>query len=163
MIRRGALGLCIVLLGCHCRQQGTGKVAGTAVEDVPHVLVYRTRSDTRTLVPVTLSEDRSRIVSYPHPKDIDPVRSAPVELAGGWLLDRRGITAQVAFLGMSYAEYAKLAQAPSLPEMMAGIADRDPLMDLCDCGPRTAFKDVEAEVGAFAKRNEVHRRCKRIH
>ncbi|MCC6578339.1 MAG: hypothetical protein IT228_13445 [Flavobacteriales bacterium] len=164
-MRRGSLGLCILLMGCHCRQQGTAGTAATTVQDVqdvPHVLVYRTRSDTRGLVPVTLSEDRSRIVAYPHPGDIDPVRSAPVELAGGWLLDRRGITAQVAFLGTTYAAYAKLEQAPSLEEMMAGIADRDPLMDLCDCGPRTAFKDVEAEVGAYAARNEIHRRCKRI-
>jgi hypothetical protein len=84
-----------------------------------------------------LSADRKTILSYPHPKDLrtSDGLSVPVKLENGWLLDRRGIGMNVAFLRMTYAEYAALENAPSLAELDAAITDRDPLTDLCDCGP----------------------------
>jgi hypothetical protein len=36
----------------------------------PHLLVYKTKGDYKNYVPVMLSDDKSRIISYPDPKDI---------------------------------------------------------------------------------------------
>ena len=129
-----------------------------------HVLVYRTKADHRDQVPVILSADRKTIVSYPHPKDLRTANglSLPDELVDGWLLDRRGIGMNVAFLRMTYPEYAALENAPSLIDLDAAITDRDPLKDLCDCGPRAAFTEPKAQIGALIQHDSLYIRCKRL-
>jgi len=149
----------------------TGPVAGagqlsqasaTGVAATAHVLVYRTKSDLHDQVPIMLSADRKTILSYPHPKDLrtSDGLSVPVKLENGWLLDRRGIGMNVAFLRMTYAEYAALENAPSLAELDAAITDRDPLTDLCDCGPRAAFTDPAAQIGNLIRHDSLYVRCK---
>ena len=129
-----------------------------------HMLVYRTKEDRSDRVPVLLSPDRKTIVSYPHPKDLraNDGLSVPVELGDGWLLDRRGIGMNVAFLGMTYSEYAALEKAPSLAELEAAITDREPLTDLCDCGPRAAFSDPVAQISSIIQHDSLYIRCKRL-
>src|SRR2546423_15562709 len=72
----------------------------------PPVLVYKTKTDYTNYVPVILSDDKTRIISYPDPKDIQ--NSAPVKLKNGYLLDNRGISKNAAFLNWTYAKYSKL-------------------------------------------------------
>lgn len=134
-------------------------VAATA-----HVLVYRTKEDQKDHVPVMLSADRKSILSYPHPKDLQTTNglAVPTELGNGWLLDRRGIGMNVAFLGMTYTEYAALENAPSMAELDAAITDRDPLTDLCDCGPRAAFTDPVVQIGNLIQHDSLYIRCKRL-
>ena len=110
------------------------------------------------------SADRKTILSYPPPKDLrtrDGL-AVPLKLENGWLLDRRGIGMNVAFLRMTYAEYAALENAPSLAELDAAITDRDPLTDLCDCGPRAAFTDPAAQIGNLIRHDSLYVRCKRL-
>ncbi|MBP6699006.1 MAG: hypothetical protein KA175_15400, partial [Flavobacteriales bacterium] len=78
------------------------------------------------------------------------------------LLDKRGIGLNTAFLKMRYADYAALDQAPALADMTAMIADNDPLVELCDCGPRTAFKDIPSEVAKIVADGALAKRCKKL-
>lgn len=140
------------------------QAAAAGVAATSHVLVYRTKGDLKNNVPIMLSGDGKTILSYPHPKDLRATDglSVPVELENGWLLDRRGIGMNTAFLGMTYSEYAALENAPSLTELDAAITDRDPLTDLCDCGPRSAFMDPVAQIGSLIRHDSLYIRCKRL-
>jgi len=129
-----------------------------------HLVVYRTAADLKDKVPVTLSKDGMAIVAYPHPKDLRTADglATPVELANGWLLDRRGIGKHSAFLRITYAEYAALDTPPALADLNEGILDRDPFTDLCDCGPRSAFADPAVELARIIRNDSLDLRCKRL-
>lgn len=105
------------------------------------VVIYKTIRDFSTLVPVLMTADRSRIVSYPAPADVREGKQllTPISLKKGYLLDRRGINANVVFLKYTYQAYAERAEAPSLSEMMANIEEKYPLEELYDCGSVTKY------------------------
>lgn len=105
------------------------------------VIVYKTKKNYRQLVPVTLSEDKSKVVSYPDPADYATgvKRWLPVPLHKGYLLDKRGINRNVAFLKLTCKQYAKLKQAPSVDELYSMIADKDPLTAFCISGNRSNY------------------------
>jgi len=131
----------------------------------PAALVYKTKGDYRNLVPVMLSEDRASIVSYPDPSDIrqggiDAV--LPTALREGYLLDNRGINRRVAFLSMSYGEYAKLEKAPSVEKMLALILEKDPLVELCDCGNKMAQEDPLNQLNSLIKDGSLRSKCRAI-
>ncbi len=79
----------------------------------PMAIVYKTNGNFNDNVPITLSANRKEIISFPAPSDIS-VSSAPIQLAEGYLLDRRGIGENTAFTQYTYESYSALKQAPSL-------------------------------------------------
>lgn len=110
----------------------------------PHALVYKTKADYFDKVPILLSEDKKQIISYPSPSDLrqGEQMALPSKLIRGYLLDNRGIGKNVAFLTLTYSEYAKLKEAPSIAELEAAILDDDPLKELWDCGRKTNFSEL---------------------
>lgn len=111
----------------------------------PRAIVYRTRADYSRLVPVLLSADRKQVVSYPARTDVS-TRSLPTPLADGWLLDNRGIGANVAFTTWTYEEYRALPATPSSNEILAHIVDADPLVEAWLCQPRATYSGHEEEL-----------------
>lgn len=83
---------------------------------IPKARIYKTNGDYALNVPITLNESRDVIISFPAPSDITP-ESTPVALDNGFMLDRRGINANTAFLSISYSDYARLKSAPSIEEL----------------------------------------------
>lgn len=130
----------------------------------PAAMVYKTKNDYNNLVPVLLSDDKSEIVSYPHPTDLltDSGYAVPATLNSGYLLDNRGIGKNVAFLKLTYEEYSKLQNPPSLKELYNYILDKDPLVELCNCGNKKAFKDIEKQLNDLIDRKELRTTCKVI-
>jgi hypothetical protein len=127
--------LLFLLLGVYCTVSAQAQEAAITG---PKLVVYKTKGNYRNLVPVGLSEDRSRIISYPAPTDVKVADGymKPSKLTKGYLLDNQGIGKNVAFLGITYEEYAKMAQSPSREELYTKIVDKDPLLELYDCGER---------------------------
>jgi hypothetical protein len=123
----------------------------------PPALVYKTRGDYLNLVPVQLSEDKTSIVSYPHPEDLTGSTGylVPLLLQKGYLLDRKGIGKNVAFLIMSYTDYANLQNPPSLEELDKLILDRDPLLEMYDCGIITTFADPVKDLNSIIKHRKL--------
>lgn len=111
-------------------------------------IFYKTRSDYRMNVPVMMSDDKTRIVSYPDILDIRKQGAAvyPDVLTNGFLLDNRGIGPAVAFLSYTYDEYSKLNRTPSMNELMNHIIDKDPLTEMYRCGTRTNEVDWVSEL-----------------
>lgn len=127
---------------------GSGGSGGSAAVSSPLVLVYKTRADYNHLVPVIMNDDKTRILSYPHPRDVKQGNSYayPTQLTKGYLLDNRGIGRNVVFLTYTYKEYAALTSAPSISDLLEHIADKNPLMEMYECGRRAQYDDIEKEL-----------------
>lgn len=142
-------------MGCKSSKDTTGRTL--SFEPGPATMVYKTQKDYRMNVPIRLSEDKSQIVSYPDPQDVrlGDQLAIPIQLDKGYLLDERGISANVAFTSYTYQEYAALPGPPSYEELMASIIDKDPLTFLCDCGNRMQFQEIENELNALIKQEKL--------
>lgn len=112
---------------------------------LPSVFVYKTKADYSHNVPVILSEDKKTIVSFPDPSDlmVNGEFRTPVKLSEGYLLDRKGISKNVAFLRFTYDEYSKLTKIPSTEELKYLILENDPLLELWDCGKLSFNSETE--------------------
>ena len=134
------------------------------IYDLPHIFIYRTTKDYRHNVPIIMSEDKTQIVSFPHPSDliVDGKLTLPTQLKNGYLLDNRGIGKNVAFLKYTYAEYSMLKAIPTLAELSDNIIDKDPLIELLDCGENSNFTDVKKQINEWIGENLLEKKCKRI-
>ncbi|MEI8045891.1 MAG: hypothetical protein WCI92_00825 [Bacteroidota bacterium] len=111
----------------------------------PQVIIYKTKKDYSKLVPISLSEDKKTIVSYPDVKDVyyNGNLAYPTPLHDGFLLDNRGITKNTAFINLTYDEYSKLAKTPTADQLIKMIIDTDPLTKMYSCGIRSLTDDIE--------------------
>jgi hypothetical protein len=127
-------------------------------------LIYKTSSNYKNLVPILLSDDKSEIVSYPHPTDliVGSGYALPTILNNDYLLDNRGINKNVAFLKLTYEDYAKLQNAPGLKELYSLIIDKNPLIELCDCGNKNAFTNIEVQLNKLIDSNILRSKCNTI-
>lgn len=129
----------------------------------PPTYVYKTKAYYNNLVPIILSEDKTKISSFPHPKDIyyNGELAIPTKLENGYLLDNRGISANVAFLNITYEEYSKMEKAPSVDSLFVMIIDNEPLAELYDCGNRYQYKDEVVDLNKMIKKKQLVK-CKKI-
>lgn len=86
---------------------------------IPRARVYRMNGDYADNVPVG-TDGNGRIISYPAPTDVSTA-SKPIQLAGGWWLDRRGVGRHTVFTRFTYEEYAVLPQSPSVAQLRDAI------------------------------------------
>ncbi len=96
---------------------------------LPQAIIYRTDRDYSQYVPINLSEDGNRILSYPAPSDISDL-AKPISLKKGYLLDRRGISQNSAFLDYTYEAYAKLPVTPSFEELTKHILAKQAIVEM---------------------------------
>jgi len=129
----------------------------------PITYIYKTNENYFNLVPVLLSDDKTKIISYPHPKDLyyKGKLATPINLDNGYLLDNRGVSSNVAFLNITYEEYSNLDKAPTLDELFAMIVDRDPLIELYNCGNRNQYKDEVMELNNIINTKQL-KQCKKV-
>lgn len=127
----------------------------------PPALVYKTKADYNNLVPVILSDDKTTIVSYPGPKDIKQGDNyqMPSVLKNGYLLDNRGIGINVAFINMTYEAYSKLDKVPPLTELYNLITDKDPLLELCNCGNKSRLTDPVNQLNTLIDSSRLRQAC----
>lgn len=127
----------------------------------PQTIIYKTKQDYKLFVPVMLSEDKSTIVSYPHPKDVflNGEIAYPNELINGYLLDNKGINENVAFLNINYEDYSKLEKIPQLDELFTMILDKDPLTEIYNCGNKYTFKNGVSDLNKLIENNGL-KECK---
>ena len=130
----------------------------------PPTIVYRTRGDYRRNVAVTLSADKSKIVSYPGVNDVfyNGMLAYPYNLRGDYLLDNRGIDTNVAFLKMTYEDYIKLPTAPTAEELYDQIIDKHPLLEMCNCGNRQQFRNDISEINQMIADSTLFQKCKKM-
>jgi hypothetical protein len=158
---------CLLFSSCtnHLPPSGTAVASKTGAAHIPSppCIVYRTKSDYSMYVPVMLSPDKSKIESYPDIKDIyfNGKLSVPTLLAKGFLLDNRGIGLQVAFLDYTYEDYSRLSSTPNATVLMSHLLDKDPLVEMYQCGPRSQYTDIEQELNALINSGKLNT-CKKL-
>ena len=152
-----ALTMILILSSCNCMKN---KKKGNSNPNyaVQQTIVYKTIGDYHNLVPITMNENRTEIISYPAPTDliINGKPTIPTKLKNGYLLDNRGININTVFLKYTYDYYSKLDEAPSLDEMMKNIAEKYPLSEFIHCGPRSQFKDEVNEINSLIDKDFIN-------
>lgn len=156
----------VVLMGCRSKTSKNNNKQATVftpkfdASGLP-TIVYKTKADYNNLVPVILSDDKGTIVSYPHPSDVitGDTYKVPTQLKGGYLLDNRGIGKNVAFINMTYEAYAKQKTAPSMAELYQLIIDKDPLLEMCNCGNRSALTDPVGQLNTLIDSSRLRTSC----
>ncbi len=138
MIRITLLCLATLLVSCNATKMNT-----SSTEALPPVIVYKTIGDYYHLVPITLSETKNKILSYPAPSDLytNGKLALPVKLENGYLFDQRGINANTVFTSFTYEEYSLMDSAPSVADLMNSIEDSAPFIEIYNCGKINEFKD----------------------
>ena len=123
----------------------------------PPCIVYKTKADYSELVPVMLSADKSKIVSYPDVKDlvIDGKTVIPTPLLDGYLLDNRGIGPDVAFLTITIREYSRMTTTPDAARLFALILDKDPLAEMYECGKRYQYNDPAEAMNQLIRKGKL--------
>jgi signal recognition particle receptor subunit beta len=117
----------------------------------PDAVIYKTRADYDSLVPVIMNAEKTEIVSFPGTRDLryKGEISFPTVLEDGFLLDNRGINENVVFLDMTYMEYMALDKTPAKAELMERILDRDPITVMYNCGKRALYENETEELNAL--------------
>ena len=87
--------------------------------------------------------------------------SYPTPLSKHYLLDNRGIAPSTVFLKITYEEYAKRTSPPSPTEMVNMILDKDPFVEICNCGNRATFKDIVPELNELIQKGGLNK-CKKL-
>ncbi len=115
------------------------------VARVAKAVIYKTYKNFDEFVPVIMDVNKTQIISYPHPKDVilGGKLALPTPLKDGFLLDNRGINANIAFTSYTYEEYAALSAPPSMVDLLASIIEKNPLVALYDCGNRNQYTSLE--------------------
>ncbi len=80
---------------------------------------FRMTGDYSDNVAITI-DGQGNITYYPAPTDITD-NSRPLDLGGGWWLNRQGISANSVFTRYTFDEYRKLQNTPSPQELKAAV------------------------------------------
>jgi hypothetical protein len=106
------------------------------------LIIYKTKADYSNNIPITLNENKDKVVAYPSVKDviINNKPAVPDKLADGFLLDNLGISPNTVYTSYTFEEYAQLKAVPSIEELMKRIIDNDPFLEMYNCGKRVDFK-----------------------
>ncbi len=165
--------LAIALTGCHTAKktakneapatspqpQQNNTVAAAAVPSPP-TYIYKTRNDYSQNVFVGYANNR--ITFFPAPSDLytNGKLATPTPLRNGYWLDNRGISPNIAFLSYTYEEYANMQHVPD--DLYQRILDKDPILEMWDCGPRHTYNDAAKELNKIIQENQLDTRCTRV-
>ena len=147
---------CLMLGSCNTAKKSQQHTDNTPKLTEPGVYIYKTRKDYSQFVPIDLSADKKTIISYPDIRDVftNGKLAIPTRLDDGFLLDNRGISKNVAFLKLSYQQYAELPTTPSPSSLFNLILDSDPLTVLYDCGRKSGYKNLAGELNMMIKNKD---------
>lgn len=90
-----------------------------AKSSMPKATAFKMSGDYAQNVAITLGAD-GKIIYYPAPSDISE-RTAPLQLEGGWWLNRQGIGSSSVFTTYTFSDYAKLGTVPTQQQLLDAV------------------------------------------
>lgn len=128
-------------------------IGGNPVNAIPKGVAFKMSGAYENNVPLNLNADGT-LASYPAPTDIT-TGSAPIRLADGWWLDRRGVSANTVFSRYTLGEYSSLPEAPSPAQLLESIIPgaRVTQVERLPMSPAVAAADTAA-VNAYLRSSE---------
>lgn len=156
------VGACSAIIVFSCsisKQKNVKQNTGAVSYPSPPAIVYKTRADYYQNVPVTLSDDKKRVISYPAQSDIrrNGEFVYPTQLKNGYLLDNRGIGLNTAFLRFTYEDYFNMDNIPTAEGLMNYIIDDSPFTEFYELGKRADYKDIKKELNDLIDKNELNK------
>jgi hypothetical protein len=123
----------------------------------PPAIVYKTKENYDQNVPVLLSADKKRVVSFPAQSDIriNDKFPYPDKLENGYLLDNRGINQNAAFLKFTYEDYYNMDNIPTAERLINYILDDDPFIEMYDAGRRGSFENPVEEINQVIREGKT--------
>jgi len=128
----------------------------------PKAIVYKTKKDYSKNVPVILSDDKTKIVTYFGQSDMTykGVIAYPTVLDDGYLLDNIGIGKNVAYTSLTIEAYKTSDKNYSADELFKLIIDKDPIKVMYNCGNRTNFTNEVEEINLLIKDKQLKKKKK---
>lgn len=159
----------VLFFSCSSLETSTQKSPATGTDNPvvgmasPPAIIYKTKTDYFDKVPVILSDDKTRIVSFPDPRDlrINGEFSYPSKLASGYLLDNRGIGPNAAFLRFSYEEYCNMDNIPTAERLYSYIIEKNPFTEMYQCGNRGNYAEIVTELNLMISAGKI-KDCKNL-
>lgn len=141
-----------------------GKRPMVKLADQAPLYIYKSKLSNNTWVPITLTDDKKSVMSYPHPKDVqrDGELLTPIRLKDGFLLDRQGINKNMVFIHISYADYAKRNGPLPIDSMLMMIVEPDPIIELYQIGYWGDFDDPVKELNRILRKGQLEIKGSRI-
>ena len=111
--------------------------------DIP-TIVYKTKKDYAKFVFVTMNKDKTKIISYPHPRDLNSNGKLlmPIELSNGYYLDQKGISENSVFTSITYEKYASLEEPLSISFLESSIIDKSPFIEFHICSKEMTIEEL---------------------
>ncbi len=135
--------LLILSLFSGCRTQE--KKATYDKSGAPTV-IYQMKQDFSKLVPVVMDESKTKIVSYPAPRDMFDKQGNlryPVDLGEGFYLDEIGIGIHTAYIDIEIEQYSRMLNPPTLDSLLKLVIETDPFKKMYNLGNRKQYPKVE--------------------
>ena len=148
-------GIAVAMVGCTTTADNTAilslkenpvTASKSTPQYLPKVRVYKTNIPVNNHPAVRVSNSGQELVYYPDPRDIHE-NSRPVELAGGWYLDRQGAIGDgTRFLTYTFEEYAALPTVPKASELLESLQKEACVTAIrtLDITPQEAIADTAA-------------------
>lgn len=132
----------VILISTACMRQSTP----ITLSDTASLIMYKTKADYSSYVPVRLSADGKQIIAFPAPQDVKKGEHYryPLQLKEGYWLDQQGVGPHTAFLDITYPEYAALTTAPTPTQLMQRILVKQPFTEMYACGKASDYEDIES-------------------
>ena len=127
----------VCFVGCKTQKDTQNLSVSMAL---PPTIIYKTKKNYDKNVAIFLSDDKTKITGFPATTDVS-AKNYPTVLKKGYLLDNRGIGKNVAFISMTYEEYAALRRTPSTAELENMIIDKDPIKEMYYCAHGVKYSD----------------------
>lgn len=89
------------------------------VTGIPNATAFRMSGDYANNIGISL-DSQGNITYFPDPQDIT-ADSEPIELGGGWWLNRQGLGQHSVFTTYTFAEYASLPAVPTVEQLKNSI------------------------------------------
>ncbi len=120
------------------------------------LILYKTKADYSQYIPITLNNERNKIIAYPGIKDIynNKEFAVPTKLKNGYLLDNLGISPLSAYTSITFQEYASFKTPPSVDYLMEHIIDKNPFLEVYNCGVRNSNLEIKTLNNIIAKKFE---------
>lgn len=129
----------IVFWGASC--ETTKDMSHIDFDGIPTV-VYQMKKDYSALVPVILDDSKTKVVSYPSPKDMfhpNGELRAQQQLSDDFYLDQIGLTINSAFISYTIEHYSHIIMPPSPDSLFKLIVDSDPFKKMYNLGNRKQY------------------------
>lgn len=127
-------------------------------EEPKKIVIYKTKNDYSSFVPIHLSKDKMNIIGYPAKEDLKQFgNSNSIATENGYYIDLVGVNLNTVFTSYTLESYQKI-NIPTLEDFKNQIIIMNPFEEMYICNDK--FKNVELE--QFIKTETLSKYCSKI-